>query len=82
LSLIKPLAEVAISRDKTYQSIILTEVAINQNTNISRHQSKHRKKSPFLEIKPIKQPFWQKSPSIKTQAKVAISRDITHQWTI
>jgi len=50
----------------------LAEAVINQTTDRNLHQSKHSQKSPFLEIKPINQPFWQKPSSIKPLAEVAI----------
>jgi len=49
---------------------------INQPFGRSRHQSKHRQKSPFFGIKPIHQSVWQKSPSIKPLTEVAINQSI------
>jgi len=47
-------------------------VAINQYIGRDRHFSGQK---PLIN-------YWQKSPSIKTQAEVAISWDNTHQSTI
>jgi len=56
---------------------------INQPFGRSRHQSKRRQKSPFINTtgrnRHQSNHRRQKTPSIKPQAEVAINRDKTHQ---